>query len=174
MFKKIRLVTVAVASLICFSSCCGNPADPLKGGIKVYPPSSPDQQQPAPATQPASPPLTSQPQTTERHVTVTASNSIFSIGLPPGYREEREVSAQAPIDFWFEYLTSDMSLEVNGNHIEIPIRRADKISYTTSVTAFKYVLKNNSAQYLSYNLHMLPTKQGDSIPLVTREKWTAP
>lgn len=173
MLKTIRLVTIATASVVFFSLCCSNPPDPLKGNIKVYPPQSPDQQQP-PVTPPATPPMTSQLQTTERHITVTANNSIFSIGLPPGYCEEREVSAQKPIDFWFEYLTPDMSLEVNGNLIEIPIRRTDKVGYTTNVTTFKYVLKNNSVQYRSYNLHMLPSKQGDSIPVVTREKWIAP
>lgn len=112
---------------------------------------------------------------TERQVTVTEANSVFSIGLPPGYKEERQVNAQKPIDFWFEYLTPDMSLEINGVAVEIPTRRSStKLGYTSNVTSFSYVMKNLTSQTISYNLHMVPSKAGDSVPAVTREKWIAP
>ncbi|MCX6004804.1 MAG: hypothetical protein NT082_03945 [Chloroflexi bacterium] len=173
---KVKTVSIIIASaaLIFMVACCANPANPLQGGIKVYPPPSPDNQQVETAPAPSAAPTGQVPSTTERNVTVTASNSIFSIGLPPGYKEERQVTAQKPIDFWFEYLTADMSLEVNGVPVEIPLRRTDKTGYTASVTGFNYVMKNNSAQTLSYNLHMIPSKQGDSVQVVTKEKWIAP
>ncbi|MDD5311799.1 MAG: hypothetical protein PHO26_02015 [Dehalococcoidia bacterium] len=174
MQKRNLALIVLSAALIFTAACCANPANPLQGGIKTYPPASPDDQEiTAPPAPPASPAI--QPaQTTERQVTVTAGNSVFSIGLPPGYKEERQVTAQKPIDFLFEYVTSDMSLEVNGVPVETPLRWADKIGYTTNVTGFKYVMKNNSSQAVAYNLHMVPSKQGDSVPVVTKEKWTAP
>jgi len=100
---------------------------------------------------------------------------VFSIGLPAGYREERSVTAQKPIDFWFEYITPEMALEVNGRSVEIPVRRSTaKLGYTAGVYNFSYVLRNLSAQPLSYNLHMAPSKAGDAVPAVTREKWIAP
>jgi len=163
------------AALIFTTACCANPANPLPGGIKVYSFVPPEEQSQIPTTPPATAsPTTQSAEPTERQVTVTASNSVFSIGLPPGYKEERQVTAQKPIDFWFEYVTSDMSLEVNGIPVELPLRWSSKIGYTTNVTGFKYVMKNNTSQAVAYNLHMVPSKQGDSVPVVTKEKWTAP
>jgi hypothetical protein len=48
------------------------------------------------------------------------------------------------------------------------------MGYTTGVYNFSYVLRNLSAQPLSYNLRMAPSNAGDSVPAVTREKWIAP
>jgi hypothetical protein len=112
----------------------------------------------------------------ERQVTVTEANSVFSIGMPPGYTEERQVTAQRPIDFWFEYVPADnVTLEINGVDVQIPDRWSNaRVGYASNVTSFSYVIKNSSMQAISYNLHMLPSKAGDSVPLVTKEKWSAP
>ncbi len=173
--KLVIAMAIPVVILI-QSGCNAFACNPLQGGIKVYSGSKGEE---PPQSQPPAP-LVSQPpsqagDTKERQVTITESNSVFSIGLPAGYREERSVTAQKPIDFWFEYLTTEMALEVNGQPVEIPVRRTTaKVGYTTNVYNFSYVLTNLSAQPLSYNLHMAPSKTGDSVPAVTREKWIAP
>jgi len=174
----IFILLAAATAVITVAGCCA-PADPLKGKIITTSPtpSKIDQSQqetytPPPAT---SQPSVQQPETNERTLTVTESNSVFSIGLPAYYTEERQVFAQKPIDFWFEYLTPDFSLQVNGSYVEIPSRRSSaRVGYTTGVTSFSYTLKNTTAQPLSYNLHMAPSKAGDSVPVVTKEKWIAP
>ena len=169
-------ISIAIPVILLQSGCSAFACNPLQGDIKVYSGSKGEEQQQA---QPAAP-LVSQPppqtsSTMERQITITESNSVFSIGLPAGYREERSVTAQKPIDFWFEYLTPEMALEVNGQPVEIPVRRSTaKLGYTTNVYNFSYVLRNLSAQPLSYNLHMAPSKAGNSAPAVTREKWSAP
>jgi hypothetical protein len=181
-FMKARIfntgtVFFCVLTMLFTGGCTCLSPDPLHGNLKVFP-GTPDEgqgQPPAASTQPqlSSPAQPASP--VERQVTVTASNSVFSIGLPPGYTEEREIKASKPIDVWFEYLTNDMSLEVNGTAVPIPERRTTaKTGYFTGVTQLKYVMKNLSAQALSYNLHMLPTNAADKVPVVTREKWTAP
>ena len=122
---------------------------------------------------PAAPSTT--PDTTERHITITESNSVFSIGIPKGYREERQVIAEKPIDYWFEYIGENVTLTVNGNAVEVPVRRTtSKLGYTSSVTSFSYIIYNYSSAATSYNLRMTPSKAGDSVPAVTREKWVAP
>jgi hypothetical protein len=169
-------VLAAVVILVMASGCQACTPDPLQGGIKVYSGNKGlEQEQPAQVVPPPAPPTVPPANTTERQVTVTDANSVFSIGLPPGYREERQVNAQKPVDFWFEYLTPEMSLTVNGVPVEIPIRRGTgKTGFTSSVTAFNYVMVNLSGQYLSYNLRVVPSKPGESVPMVTRETWKAP
>jgi hypothetical protein len=163
--------------VILASGCQACTPNPLQGGIKVYSGDKvPEQAQPPSQVPPAATP---QPapvaDTTERHETVTDANSVFSIGLPPGYREERQVSAQKPVDFWFEYLTPDMSLTLNGIPVEIPARRGSgKVGFTSGVIVFSYVMNNLSGQYLSYNLRIVPSKPGEAVNIVTRETWTAP
>jgi len=171
------IVAMAIPAVILIHSGCNAFAcNPLQGGIKVYSGSKGEEQQ---QVQPPAPPVnqtTALPNSTvERQITITESNSVFSIGLPAGYREERSVTAQKPIDFWFEYITPEMALEVNGQPVEIPVRRSTaKVGYTTNVYNFSYILRNLSAQPLSYNLHMAPSRAGDSVQAVTREKWSAP
>jgi hypothetical protein len=169
---------VVMIIVILASGCTPNP---LQGDIKVISggknaeSAKSFQEQQSQVPPPANPPTVPPVVPTERHETVTEANSVFSIGLPPGYREERQVSAQKPVDFWFEYLTPDMSLTLNGVAVEIPIRGgAGKIGFTSNVTGFSYVLKNLSGQYLSYNLRIVPSNPGESVPMVTRETWTAP
>jgi hypothetical protein len=165
----------ALIIIILTSGCQACTPDPLQGGIKVYSgDKGGEQEQPSQLPAPATPPAPVA-DTTERHETVTDANSVFSIGLPPGYREERQVNAQKPVDFWFEYLTPDMSLTVNGVPVEIPVRRGTgKVGFTSGVTGFSYVMKNLSGQYLSYNLRIVPSTPGEAVPMVTRETWTAP
>jgi hypothetical protein len=170
------IISIALPLVLLLSGCNAFACNPLQGGIKTYSGSKGEEQQ---QTQPPAPFVGQPPaqanSTEERQITVTESNSVFSIGLPAGYREERSVTAQKPLDFWFEYLTSDMALEVNGQPVEIPARRSTaKIGYTANVYYFSYVMRNLSAQPLSYNLRMAPSKTGDSVPAVTREKWIAP
>ena len=169
-------ISIAIPLILFLPGCTAFSCNPLQGDIKVYSGSKGEGQQ---QTQPPAP-FAAQPpaqanSTVERQITVTDSNSVFSIGLPAGYREERSVMAHKPLDFWLEYLTPDMALEVNGQTVEIPIRRSTaKIGYTSNVYYFNYVLVNLSAQPLSYNLRMAPSKAGDSVPAVTREKWISP
>jgi len=174
---KLKLIILTAIPVILLQSACSAFAcNPLKGEIKIYSGNKGEDQQ---QVQPPAPSFSQSPvqtnSTMERQITITESNSVFSIGLPAGYREERSVTAQKPVDFWFEYLTPDMALEVNGQPVEIPVRRGTaKLGYTTSVYNFSYVLRSLSAQPLSYNLRITPAKTGDSVPAVTREKWIAP
>ena len=172
------ITTAILAVILILSACNAFACNPLQGDIKVISggknADEPTDQAQPPATF-TSPPPTQSNNPVERQITITESNSIFSIGLPAGYREERSVTAQKPVDFWFEYVTTDMALEVNGQPVEIPVRgTAAKLGYTTNVYNFSYVLRNLSTQPLSYNLHMVPSKAGDTVPAVTREKWIAP
>jgi len=176
--------TAAITAIFCTviiltttAGCTCLPNDPLKGNLKVFPGTVDEgDQQPAPSTQPllSSPAQPASP--VERQVTVTTSNSVFSIGLPAGYTEEREIRATRPIDIWFEYLPSEnVTLEVNGQSVQVPVRRATaKTGYLTGVTHISYVLKNQSVQGISYNLRMVPVNTADKIPVTTTEKWTAP
>lgn len=164
-------MTLITCMLITGISC-----NPLQQDIIVYPPGtgSPEDARTTPQSPIQQAPSASD-DTIERNITVTEANSIFSIGLPPGYMEEREVNAQEPVDFWFEYLTPGISLKVNGADIEIPAdRRNSKLGYMGNVTSFKYIMKNLTGQTVSYNLHIIPSKSGESVPVVTREKWIAP
>ena len=170
---------VLLAALIIITlapGCQSCTPDPLQGGVKLYSGDKGGEEDQLPQVTP--PPAATQTpavDTKERHETVTEANSVFSIGLPPGYREERQVNAQKPVDFWFEYLTPEMSLTVNGASVEIPVRRGtDKVGFTSGVTSFSYVMKNLSAEYLSYNLHIVPSIPGEAVPMVTWETWTAP
>lgn len=169
----VTLILVLVMLLAAGCQSCA--PDPLQGGIKVYSgdmAEEPGQQTQIPPPQPTPQPAT---QTNERHETVTDTNSVFSIGVPPGYKEERRVTAQKPVDFWFEYLTPGMSLTLNGVPVEITAHYgAGKTAFTSGVMSFSYVMKNNSTQYLSYNLRVVPSTPGTSVPMVTKETWTAP
>ena len=110
-----------------------------------------------------------------RNITVTSTNSEFTIGIPSGYTEEREITASGPVDIWFKYLTPDVSLEVNGEQIQIPERRTTaRLGLVQSTTRLEYRLKNPSSEYRSYSLMIMPSASGDHVSVVTHEKWTAP
>ncbi len=171
------LVTLALVLVMLPAAGCGSCApDPLQGGVKIYSGDKamePEQQPQAPPPQPATQPAI---QTMERHETVTDANSVFSIGAPAaGYTEERWVTTQQPVNFWFEYLTPDMSLTLNGVPVEITTRYgAGKTAFTSGVTSFSYVMKYTSTRQLSYNLRIVPSTPGASVPMITRETWIAP
>ncbi len=172
--STVGIVLLAAVILTVPASGCQSCApDPLQGGVKLYSGNKgvePEQHPQTPVTTPQ--PAT---QTNERHEIVTDANSVFSIGVPPGYREERQVTTQKPVNFWFEYLTPDMSLTVNGVAVEIPVSYGTgKTAFTSGVTSFSYVMQNTSTQYLSYNLRIVPSTSGTSVPMVTKETWTTP
>ncbi len=99
-------------------------------------------------------------------------NSVFSIGIPSGYREKTEVKAEELIDFWFEYLPAEAGLVVNGSEVQRnPNVWETKISYTASVTGFSYEITNTTGQYISYNLHLMPSVAGAKIPVTVRQLW---
>ncbi len=168
---------LAAAVLLATASGCQSCApDPLQGqGVKIYSGNKGVAEQQHPQAPPSSQPAVPETQTKERHEVVTEANSVFSIGVPPGYKEERRVTTQQPVNFWFEYLTPDMSLTLNGVPVQITVQYgAGKTAYTEGVTGFSYVMKNTSKQYLSYNLRIVPSTPGAQAPMVTSETWTAP
>ncbi|MFA5079638.1 MAG: hypothetical protein WC541_09170, partial [Dehalococcoidia bacterium] len=118
------LATAAAVVMLLAAGCQSCAPNPLQGGIQSYSGSKweePQQPQQTPIPQPAP---QSKTQTIERHETVTEANSVFSIGAPAvGYIEERQVTAQQPVNFWFEYLNPDMSLTLNGFPVEITSQR---------------------------------------------------
>jgi hypothetical protein len=166
--------------LLTSTGCACTPNDPLGGKIYTTSPATDTGEtgQPAAITVPqpaATTPAQSKVQEVERQITVTRTNSEFTIGLPAGYTEEREISASKPVDIWFQYITPDMSLVVNGDTVQVPERRSmSKLGLVQGVTHLRYVLKNLSANYLSYSLRIMPATQSGDVPVTTREKWTAP
>ncbi len=107
-----------------------------------------------------------------RNIVVDERNTIFSIGIPSGQREQTEISAQKPIDFWFEYLPAEAKLEVNGIEVQRdPFHWETKIRYTTSVTRFDYQITNATGNAISYNLHLVPSQAGQSVTVVVRQRW---
>jgi len=168
------LTLVVLAVMLAAAGCRSCAPDPLPGGVQVYSGDKAEQEyRQTPVPQPAPQPSI---QTKERHETVTDANSVFSIGAPAvGYTEERWVTTQQPVNFWFEYLTPDMSLTVNGVPVQITTQYgAGKTAFTSGVTSFSYVMKYTSTQQLSYNLRIVPSIPGTSVPMVTRETWIAP
>jgi hypothetical protein len=108
----------------------------------------------------------------ERNIVVDAKNNIFPIGIPAGYREKTEITTQKPVDFWFEYLTSDARLEINGVEVKRnPFIWETQIGYTKSVTKFNYQITNTTGQAISYNLRLIPSVAGDSVPVLVRQRW---
>ncbi len=174
-----HLLLVLLLFTAVFLSCQQSPQPPsdLPGEIPIYafPP-----QEKQPVNQPQStPPVVSSPPSNEvkeeyveRNIVVTEQNSIFSIGIPAGSREKTEVIAQKPIDFWFEYLTAEATLEVNGTEVQRkPFSWETKINYTKSVTRFGYEITNTTGNYISYNLHLVPSITGKSVPVMVRQRW---
>jgi hypothetical protein len=130
---------------------------------------------------PATPPQTQQPldqpapptnEYNKRSIVVDERNNVFAIGLPAGYQEKREIEAQKPVDVWFEYLPQEIELEVNGVKVERSDRWEFKIQYMSSITELSYTARNTSSQYLSYNLHIIPSAQGETVSVEVKEWWT--
>lgn len=167
------LIAVTVLCVLILS-CRQNPSQTEDIPIFTFPPQS---DQPETDTTPETePPAVTQPQNdddyTIRNIVVDRNNSIFSIGIPAGQREETEVIAEKPIDFWFEYLPAEVMLEVNGEEIQRdPFHWETKVNYTTSVTNFEYRIYNTTGNYISYNLHLVPSASGEPVPVIVRQRW---
>jgi hypothetical protein len=175
---KVTASFLACAAALIFAqlACVCAPADPLGGQIHVFSSGEKgvEKQSDAGAVPVPQSPVQQPYGITQRYITVTEKDSIFSIGLPAGFREERQVTAQQPIDFWFEYLQSGMELTVDGQSVEIPERWSKKIGYTQRVNRFSYVMVNKTGQSQAYNLHMVPSQTGSSVQVETTEKWSTP
>lgn len=183
--KKGFVVTLAillgVPVLSVSAGCTCIPNDPLGGKIYTATPTTETGEKPSTAftipnpTATPSAPSQSKTQEQTRYITVNNTNSEFTIGLPPGYTEEREITASKPVDVWFQYITPEMSLTVNGDTVQIPVRRStSKLGLTQGVTHLKYVLKSLSQTYQSYSLRILPSTQSGDVQVTTKEKWIAP
>ena len=97
---------------------------------------------------------------------------MFSIGIPAKYAEKTEVTAQKPIDFWFEYVPDDMELKVNNQTVpRDPTQWELKLSYTQKVTKFNYEATNKSGNMMSYNLRMVPSNSVDSVSVKVIQKY---
>jgi len=108
----------------------------------------------------------------ERNIVVDEQNSVFSIGIPSGQKEQTEVEAEQPVNFWFEYLTADAKLVVNGKEVERnPFIFETKIGYTESVTRFNYEITNSTGQMISYNLNIVPAASGAKVAVKVHQKW---
>jgi hypothetical protein len=168
------LISVAVLCILMLSC---RQAPPQTDDVPVYtfPPQG-DQPETDITPEPETPAATETPDNndgyTVRNIVVDRNNSIFSIGIPAGQSEETEVTAEKPIDFWFEYLPAEASLEVNGEKIQRdPFHWETKVSYTTAVTDFEYRIDNTTGNYISYNLHLVPSASGETVPVVIRQRW---
>ena len=103
---------------------------------------------------------------------VDERNNVFSIGLPPGYQERREIKAEKRVDIWFEYLPQEIELEVDGVKVPHSDRWEFKINYVSGVKGFNYTSRNTSSRFQSYNLHIIPTKQGEAVNVMVKEWWS--
>jgi hypothetical protein len=175
-FRRQSITTLAAVIIVTFAMGCSVfPNDPLQGNLKVFPGNSDEGFQPPSSPPVASPPSVQVSTPTERSIVITESNSVFSIGIPAGYKEERQVFAEKPVDYWFEYVSPETTLQINGIKVEVPIRRTGaRLGYTAGVTSFSYVMVNPTSQMVSYNLRITPSKKGEQVPASTIEKWTAP
>jgi hypothetical protein len=105
-----------------------------------------------------------------RNEVVTEQNSVFSIGIPAKHTEKTEVTAQKPVDFWFEYVPEDMQLKVDNQMVQRdPTQWELKLRYTENVTKFKYEVRNDSSGMMSYNLHIIPSSTGDSVQVTVTQ-----
>ncbi|MBN1375344.1 MAG: hypothetical protein JXA01_04240 [Dehalococcoidia bacterium] len=173
-------VTLAVilSAVLFTAGCMPSCNDPLQGNIKVFSTGAKGEEETTADQNQVTAPIKTPPvkqEITKRYITITESNSIFSIGIPKGYREERRVEAEKPIDFWFEYVNPEVELMVDGTPVEIPVRwTTEKLGFKSSVRSFSYTIYNSTSDFTSYNLHMVPTKTGEAVPAVTHEKYVVP
>jgi hypothetical protein len=164
-FHYVVLILVLVGPI--FVSSCKSSAPNVP--IYFYPPGSGGTPTPAPASTPT--PNTDE-QTVERNIVIDQKNNIFSIGIPAGWKEQTEVVAEKPIEFWFEYLSSDVKLLVNGREVQRnPATFETRIGYTRNATKFDYQISNTTISSISYNLHMIPSDLSQSVHAVVRQKW---
>ena len=173
--NKICLYLGLLTVILCTVSLSCKQSYQRPGDIPIYIVPSQENQ---PGTKPESnAPIIPSPKDTKedyviRNIVVDQRNSIFSIGIPVGQREITKVVAEKPIDFWFEYLTAEVKLEVNGVEVQRnPFHWETKIGYTKSVTQFEYQIFNTTGSPISYNLHLLPSVIGESVHVTVRQRW---
>lgn len=107
-----------------------------------------------------------------RNIVIDEKNNVFAIGIPARWMEKTEVTAQKPVDFWFEYLPDTAQLIVNNQTVQRdPTKWEFKISYIQNVKEFKYEVKNTSNELISYNLHIIPATSGDQVPAVVIQQF---
>jgi hypothetical protein len=112
------------------------------------------------------PSYSNEPDEYTRNVIVTEQNSIFSIGIPANHTEKTEVTAEKPVDFWFEYVPDDLQLKINNQLApRDPTKWETKLGYMEHVTKFNYEAKNGSSGIMSYNLYIIPSTEGESVPV---------
>jgi hypothetical protein len=65
-----------------------------------------------------------------------------------------------------------MQLKVNNQLVQRdPTQWEFKLSYTENVTKFSYEAKNDSNEMMSYNLHIVPSNSGDSVPVTVTQRY---
>jgi hypothetical protein len=172
MIKTCFILTFVIAGI--FMGACNQ----LPGGtnIPIYtvPPQNEKRNQvPPPSSPPQAHPSTKPTdQTITRTIVIDERNYVFGIGLWAGYIEEREITAQRPIDIWFEYIPDEMQLEINGVTIQrSQFSREYKPGYTAGVTNLRYKATNPTVKDMSYNLYLIPSRSGDSVSAIVKEKW---
>ena len=167
------LLSVAILFAV-IVSCRQSSQEPIDVPVYIFPP---QENQTEIETEDDTPVITAPQDDDEkeyvvRNIVVDQQNSVFSIGIPAGQREETRVTAQKPIDFWFEYLPAEAKLVVDGEEIQRdPFHWETKVKYTTSVTEFEYRISNTTGDYISYNLHLVPSISGQSVPVIIRQNW---
>jgi hypothetical protein len=167
-------ITVLIAANL---SCQGSNTIPGNVEIHTYPPANNESefqmQQNGSSTQnQLNSPNINRDQSVDRNITVDERNNVFPIGIPAGYKENTAISAEKPIDYWFEYLPAEAILEIDGNEIQFDSSRWNtKIAYTKSVTNFSYQITDNSTSSISYNLHIVPSVPGQSVAVTIHQRW---
>jgi hypothetical protein len=152
---------------------CAQPTPNVPVILVPPPPSTNQPLQPSPTPGGSKPPTLYDTSPVTHNVVVNASNTIFTIGIPIGYQENTTVVAEKPVDFWFQYLPSNVVLEVNGKVApRDPTTFETKIGYTKNVTQFSYQIVNTTGSIVDYALNMVPSTTGQSIPVTVTQTWT--
>jgi hypothetical protein len=166
--KFYNIILLGIVTTVFFMVSCNanNPNVP----IYFYPPETIGASS-APNTGSSTSPDNGQ-QSAERNITVDQKNNVFSIGIPAGWEEQTQIVASKPVDYWFEYLSSDMKLIVNGKEVtRNPGIYETKIGYTKYVTGFTYQIANITGNAISYNLHLIPSDPSQSVQVIVHQKW---
>jgi hypothetical protein len=170
--KKIYyLLPILILLFITVLSCQSVPSGPDDIHMFTFNPEGVDSNQNG--TQPANQPSPDNgSQEIVRNEVVTEQNSIFSIGIPAKYTEKTEVTADKPVDFWFEYVPDNMQLKVNNQLVpRDPTKWETKLSYTQNVTKFNYEAKNPGNEMISYNLHIVPSTGNEQVKVKVVQKY---
>ncbi len=176
--KKYFLFLAVMIAILCLSLLSCRASAKPEVDISSYPPQNEQptgEDQPElgqPSQEPSQPEDQQQTDHIERNIVVDEHNSAFPIGTPVGQQEQTEVSAQNPLDIWFEYLPAEATLKIDGKEVERDtLHWETKIGYMESVTQFSYSVENRTGSLITYNLHLSPASQGASVPVIVRQLW---